>query len=362
MKQKRILVIRPDRVGDVVLATPLVRELRKTFPDSFIAVMLRPQTKDVFLNNPYIDEIIVDDYEGKDKGFKGFWRQVFKLRKYKFNIALHLLPTQRHAWMTFFSGIKTRINVGIRLYGVLTFMKYVSRKKYNPLRHEVDYSLDLGRKIGVKSQNIEPEIFLTYEEIKQAEKLVPKEENEIIIGINPLSGKSAPNWEIEKYIELTEKIIEEIPNAKIYVNLFNNSDAIKKFENLKSAKIKFIHNTTLRELILYVSRFDLLISSSTGTMHIASALKVPTVSMFCPLPACSPKLWGPLGNKHEIILPPENYCRTKCPGDPHICTFEGGIEIDDVLKAIHKILSETIKNQITSLKENEDQTGEINRY
>jgi heptosyltransferase-2 len=340
MKQRRILIIRPDRVGDVVLATPLIRELRKSFPDAFIAVMVRPHTKDVLLNNPNIDEIIIDDYEGKDKGWVGFWRQVFKLRKYRFNIALHLLPTQRHAWMTFFAGIKTRVNVGIRLYGVLTFMKYVSRNKYIPLRHEADYSLDLGRKIGVKSERIEPEIFLSEEEIELAKELILKNDQEIIIGINPLSGKSAPNWEIDKYIELVQKILDEIPNAKLYINLHNDTRAKEKFEKLKSERVNFIVPNSLRELILYTSRFDILISPSTGTMHIASALKVPTVSMFCPLPACSPKLWGPLGNKHEVVLPPENYCQTKCPGDPHICTFDGGIRVDDVLKAIFKILGE----------------------
>lgn len=356
MKQKRILIIRPDRVGDVVLATPLIRELRKTFPDSFIAVMVRPHTKDVLLNNPNIDEIIIDDYEGKDKGWVGFWRQVFKLRRYKFNIALHLLPTQRHAWMTFFAGIKTRVNVGIRLYGVLTFMKYVSRNKYIPLRHEADYSLDLGRKIGVKSENIEPEIFLSDEEIELAKKLVPKNGEEIIIGINPLSGKSAPNWEIDKYVELTKKILDEIPSAKIYINLHNDLKAKEKFEKLKSERVNLIVPNSLRELIIYTSRFDILVSPSTGTMHIASALKVPTVSMFCPLPACSPKLWGPLGNKHEIILPPENYCQTKCPGDPHICTFDGGIEVDDVLKAIFKILGE---EKIYKFSQNENSPGKI---
>lgn len=339
MKQKRILVIRPDRVGDVVLATPLLRELRKTFPDSFIAVMVRPYTKDILLNNPNINEIIIDDFEKEHKGWKGFWKQVLKLRKYKFNIALHLLPTQRHAWMTFFAGIKTRINVGIKFYGVLTFMKYVSRNKYIPIRHEADYSLDLGRKIGVKSDNIEPEIFLSYEEIEYAKKLVPKNNDEIIIGINPLSGKSSPNWEIEKYIDLVKKILEEIPESIIYVNLHNDLDALTKFKSLKSSRVNFIYNVSLRELILYISRFDLLISSSTGAMHIASALKVPTVSMFCPLPACSPNLWGPLGNKHEIILPSENFCKINCPGDPHICAFGDGIKVDDVLKATLKILN-----------------------
>jgi ADP-heptose:LPS heptosyltransferase len=306
MKQKRILVIRPDRIGDVVLATPLLRELRKTFPDAFIAVMVRPYTKDILINNPNIDEIIIDDYEGKDRGWRGFWRQVKKLRKYKFNIALHLLPTQRHVWMTFFAGIKTRINVGIRFYGVITLMKHVSRNKYIPLRHEADYTLDLGRKIGVKSDNLEPEIFLTDEEREKAKSFVPKDEGEIIIGINPVSGKSAPNWEVDKYVELTEKIIDQIPNAKIYVN--------------------------------------------------ASALKVPVVALFCPLPACSPKLWGPIGNESEIILPPENYCKTKCPGDPHICNFEGGIEVQDVLNALLKIL----RNKITANETHENSAGKIN--
>lgn len=214
MKQKRILVIRPDRVGDVILATPLLRELRKSFPNSFIAVMVRPYVKDVLLNNPNIDEIIIDDFEGEHKGWKGFWKQVLKLRKYKFNIALHLLPTQRHAFMTFLAGIKKRISVGIKLYGVLTFMKYVSRNNYIPLRHEADYSLDLGRKIGVKSNNLEPEIFLTPEEIEQAQKLVPKKDDEVIIGINPFSGKSAPNWKIEKYVELTQKSLTRSQKQK----------------------------------------------------------------------------------------------------------------------------------------------------
>lgn len=127
---------------------------------------------------------------------------------------------------------------------------------------------------------------------------------------------------------------------------------MEKFQEIDLSKINFINNPPLRKLILYISRFDVLVSSSTGPMHIASALKVPTVSMFCPLPACSPQLWGPLGNKHEIILPPESYCKINCPGDPHICTFDGGIETDDVLKSILKILK----------TRDENSPSEINRH
>jgi heptosyltransferase-2 len=76
-------------------------------------------------------------------------------------------------------------------------------------------------------------------------------------------------------------------------------------------------------------------------MHICSALKVKTVSLFCPLTACSPKLWGPLGNESTVILPTEGYCQTKCPGDPKKCTFtgDGGIEVNRVALEAEKMLA-----------------------
>jgi heptosyltransferase-2 len=78
-------------------------------------------------------------------------------------------------------------------------------------------------------------------------------------------------------------------------------------------------------------------------MHICAALKIPTLSIFCPLPACSPKLWGPLGNKSEIILPEENYCSLICPGDPHICDFggDGGIDSEKIYDTIKSFLAKT---------------------
>jgi heptosyltransferase-2 len=59
-KQKRILIVRSDRVGDVVLSTPIPRELKKVFPDCFTAVLLREYTKDIYLNNPNVNQILVD--------------------------------------------------------------------------------------------------------------------------------------------------------------------------------------------------------------------------------------------------------------------------------------------------------------
>ena len=80
-----------------------------------------------------------------------------------------------------------------------------------------------------------------------------------------------------------------------------------------------------------------LISNSTGPMHICAALKVPNYfHFFCPLTACSPELWGPLGNKSKIILPEQEYCDTQCPIDPKKCDYSkpGGLKAEYVVERV----------------------------
>ncbi len=62
-KQLRVLVTRIDRIGDVVLSTPIPREIKKAYPNSFVSVLVKKYTKDIYLNNPYVDEIILFDGE-----------------------------------------------------------------------------------------------------------------------------------------------------------------------------------------------------------------------------------------------------------------------------------------------------------
>ncbi|MEJ2616428.1 MAG: lipopolysaccharide heptosyltransferase family protein, partial [Ignavibacteriaceae bacterium] len=160
--QLRILICRPDRIGDVVLSTPIPREIKSRYPDSYIAVMLREYTKDVYVKNPYIDEVLLYD-ESINSG-----TYIKKLRKYSFTHAFMLLPQEKLNWILFFSGIKYRIGVGYKFYQFITNTKSIYRYKYNPLKHEADYCLDMVRKIGIDPQSINPEIFLSDEEKDEA--------------------------------------------------------------------------------------------------------------------------------------------------------------------------------------------------
>jgi len=336
MKQLRFLISRIDRIGDVVLSTALPREIKKKYPDSFVAVLVRHYTKDIYINNPNVDEIIT--YDDQDKIEKNFWELVHEIKQYKFSHAFMLLPNEKLNYALFISGIKYRVGVGHKLYQFLTFTKYVDRKKYIPLRHEADYCLDMIRKIGIQVQSILPEIYLTDIEKNKATAFRKKylRINQKLIGINISSGNSAPNFNQSEYKKLISLLNKNsnykvaVMDNKISAELDNIDDVI--YPNKGNA---------LRESIINLASLDLLISNSTGPMHICAAFNVPTVSLFCPLNACSPKLWGPLGNKSKIIMPTQNYCAAQCPIDPKKCDYskEGGLTAAEFTEMVDQFLN-----------------------
>ena len=107
-----------------------------------------------------------------------------------------------------------------------------------------------------------------------------------------------------------------------YIQLFNSifiiDDKIKK----------------LRDLICIISATDLLIAASTGPLHLASALKVKTIGLFCHRRMSCVQHWGALGNNAVNIEVSKEYCDNKCSADKEICNFENGISVDEVLKSI----------------------------
>ncbi|MBN1233342.1 MAG: glycosyltransferase family 9 protein [Candidatus Coatesbacteria bacterium] len=318
-KRRRILIVRPDRVGDVVLMTPLISSLKASYKDAFIAALVRRETAPVLEHNPDLNKILI--YYPQISGRK----QVSRIREYDFTDALLLHPTKELAWLLFFARIPNRIGVGTIFYQYLTLMRSVPRN-YEPIRHEVDYNMDLGRYIGLPQIILTPSITLLKEERSWAIGylaecgITPGDE---IIAINPGSGRSSPNWKIERYIELA-KLLCEAKNIKILLlgSSKEKKDILPYIDDFPESIIP-LYGLSLRALISIISQIDILISSSTGPMHIASALGKGTISLFCPLPVCNPDRWGPLGNRSSNIFPTNEFCVDYCPSEPKYCNLEG---------------------------------------
>lgn len=336
--QLRILILRPDRLGDVVLSTPLPREIKKKYHDAFVAVLVRNYTKDIYTKNPFVDEILVEEELGNS-----FWQRVKRIRSFSFTHGVALLPTEKNNWLMFFSGIKIRIGIGHKFYQFLSNAKSIYRRKYIPLRNEADYCLDSLRKIGIENPSTVVEIYLDEEEKKRALEFRKSFSisKKVFVGIHATSGKSAPNLSLEEYRRLAEQLVR-IKNVQVFITEKEVPDELKNIEGVSY----YFENLSLRDSIIAFSAMDVLISASTGPMHISAALKVKTLSVFCPLPACEPKLWGPQGNEAHFVMPDENYCSKVCSGDPQTCMFEGdgGINAEKIVSQLKKIFPSDEQN------------------
>lgn len=336
-KQKRILVVRTDRVGDTVMVTPVVRELKKAFPDSFVATLTQPNSAGIFFNNPYVDKIITDDL--KKESFKKVIREIKECR---FTHGLIIFPSERAAWQLFLGRVKKRYMTGFRLYSLFTFTRCVSHKRFTELRHEADYSLDLARRIGVVTDNIYPEIFVTEEEKKANLKFL--ESKNIPAGIFKMilhtgSGNSAPNWSEKRYFELIQMILKKFGDKDFRIILTAKEMSEKFLSDINglndnrlvdiSGEIK-----TLRQLICTISNTGLMICPSTGPIHIAGALDIKCIGIYCRRSVVSSKCWGVLNKKSVNLEVPEEFCEANCGEGKPGCKIEDGITPADVLKYV----------------------------
>jgi heptosyltransferase-2 len=332
---KRILVVRTDRVGDVVMITPMIKALRTAYPDAFIAALTDRKTRDVLVNNPSLDLLLDDDLTRES-----FWSVVKALRSHSFTHALLTWPTERAAYQLFLAGIRTRIGVGHKLYEIITFMRSVSRNNYIPPRHEADYCMDLARAIGVKSDNLTPAIFPTEEEKEWGRGFMESlgaGSGSARIAVHTGSGNSSANWSEAKYEALIQKMLERDTSGKIRIVLTAlemSPGLVSRLKSLDPQRVLPVaeHNAPLRRLIKIVAACDVLIASSTGPLHIASALGVRTIGLFCHRPTNCVQRWGALGPKAVNIEVSASHCDAHCGVKKEPCVFEDGIGVEEVLK------------------------------
>ena len=68
--KEKVLVVRADRIGDVILSLPVLEAIKSSYPKSHLTMMISPYTRDVLNNNPHLDDVIIDDYEDSNRGIK----------------------------------------------------------------------------------------------------------------------------------------------------------------------------------------------------------------------------------------------------------------------------------------------------
>lgn len=347
---KRILLVRTDRLGDVILTLPMLSVLRKHFPDAYLAILLRTYTAPLVEGNPYLDEVMLYDNNNTLIPFRDLLQDV---RLHRFDIAIIARPMPRVAWMVFRASIPVRIGTGFRYYSPLFNMRVFEHRK-DAKRHELDYNLNLLKGVGCSIDG-PPDFSLTVpkEADVKIENLLhqfPIDHSKEIIVIHPGTGGSAKEWPARMFGELANRLQEE-RGAQILLTGVKGEER-KVAEVLIGSKgkaIPLVGRLSLMELGAVIKRADLFVSNSTGPLHLAVALGTPVVSLFSQLLPMSAFRWGPYTSRKRVLVPakPES-CGDCARKDATSCACMTTISVDDVYLAACSLLAEYGSKRLVS--------------
>ena len=315
-EQKRILIVRTDRIGDVVLSLPVVTALRRFRPDAHLSMLVQPAMRDLVKDHPDLDEVIEDGADFRRSA--GFFRFVRRLRAGAYDTVLLLHPRPRLAWALFLAGIPLRVGTAYRAYSVL-FNKRIREHRKTSTRHEAEYNLSLAAAIGADRTPVRFGLAVTESGRDEAASLLKKKRiqgKRPLVVIHPGSRGSALDWPPERFAALADRLSAE-KNATILVTgVESERDLINEFEDLcKQPVIPVVGELKLPGLIALLDSVDLVVANSTGPLHIAAAMGTRVFGLYPPLRPASVRRWGPWGQPENTItadFPECKRCNRKC--------------------------------------------------
>ena len=301
----KILVVRTDRVGDVLLTTPISTALRQAFPCARISWLVRPYAAPLLQHNPDVDQVLVDDGGSSAE-------LVARIRQEKFDVAIVALPRRRIAWALWRAGVPIRIGPASKPCSIL-FTKRLWQRRSEGKRHEADYNLELLEALGVPFKRHPTRFVLTEEELRDARALLESQGisfSRPLVILHPGSGGSSARWPLGHFMALGDRLQSGGCDVVVTGGPGENfQDAM--IGNMQ--RLPFIiaaGSVSLRQLAGVMSCADLLVTNSTGPLHLAVALGVPTVSIYSPIPTCDPTRWGPYpayaegSDAHRVLVAP----------------------------------------------------------
>ena len=270
----KILIIHTAFIGDIVLSTPLIQKLKDLYPKSEIDYLTLPTNQSVLYNNPNLNEIILYDKKGKDKGIKGFLKVLKILKQKKYDYAV--IP---HRFIKSILLAKLAKIPDIVGFDVATGSSLLDKKvHYDMKKHEVERLLNL---VGYEGKKIPVRIYPAKENFVKIEKMLTisgytgKKEQKLIL-VAPGSQRPEKMWPIEKYRE----IIERLKKNKNYFIGITGSKSEKElplnFEKDKNV-IDFRGEISLVEFGALISKADVVVGNDSSPIHIASGFEKPFV-------------------------------------------------------------------------------------
>jgi heptosyltransferase II len=290
-----LLVVQTSFLGDVVLTTPLLTALRRSLEPRRLAVLVRPEAVALVDGHPDVDQVLVDDKRGRERGLRGLVRTAGRLRRERFDVVVSPHRSLRTALVLAAAGIPRR--VGFReSRGAFLYHERVHRDRS---RHDVERNLALVAPFGRASSD--PPVLhvpVSAEAATRAAGLVPPGSGPLV-GIAPGSVWATKRWTAAGFADVVRTLADT--GARCVLLGAPAEAALAEEIRVRSGGRATVlaGRTDLATLIAVVDRCALLIANDSAPMHVACARGVPVVAIFC---ATTPSLgYGPWGARATVV-------------------------------------------------------------
>ncbi|MBF0479819.1 MAG: glycosyltransferase family 9 protein [Candidatus Omnitrophica bacterium] len=324
MSYKRIAIIRTDRIGEVILTTPLAAVLKQQYPDSNITFFTSDLAYEVLQFAPQIDTTEIFDTIQKPT-FKSFLKFLDQLRHSGYDLAVVANPHKYSHLAVSLAGIKTRVGFN-RKWGKYLLTHSINDTRAEGKIHELDANLKLLQCLGISAERNRPSLVVSAAEKNALKSKLSGQGINFkwpIISFHPGSSFIYKRWPREYFKELIKKI-----QGEYNVEICLNGDVSEKYlcKEIAINPILPLHSLagtlTVRELVIFLSLSQLVIANDSGPMHIADALGTNLIAIFGRgKEGTGPNRWGPTGKNSYIFHKIPQQC-TVCVNEACAYNFE----------------------------------------
>ncbi len=300
-------------IGDALIATPFIRELRANFPGATIdALVMWAGSKDLLENNPHLNRVHQKNLIkcGKLEGLRFLW----SLRRNRYDISINTHPQSRMHYRIIarIAGAPLRISHAYECFNALDRRLVNKTLPQDYARHSVENNFDVLPLLGAKkiSPSHEMEIFLKPDEEQFAGEFLAKHKlaGQKILGIHAGSGgtKNLPlkRWPLKNYAGLVRKLNKERPDIRVL--LFGGPEETKDHQIVLAQANRDLtleaKTQNLRQTAALMKRCSAFLSVDTALMHIAAAVKIQN-QIVIEAPTLNVTNW-PFGNKFTLVKNP----------------------------------------------------------
>ncbi len=307
----RILVVRNDKLGDFMLAWPALALLKKSLPDAIITVLVPAYTSELAAACPWVDQVLLDPQD------------LSQLTKAHIDIVLTLFSTGRIGWQVFKGRIPRRIAPATKWVQIL-YNQCLTQRRSRSEKPEYLYNLELAqfllKNLGVNPQTVSAPYWPLplHKRSEQRQLLATQlglDVHQPWLFVHPGSGGSAVNISLDQFASLMKHVQKHYDAFNIPIQWVitagpgEEAQAITLGEKLP-AEVKAFNYVSHSGLLAFAHSLvaaDVFIAGSTGPLHIAGALDVPTVGFFPTKRSATALRWRPCNSENRTLAfsPPE---------------------------------------------------------